>query len=95
MLDPKVLEQLAARITAALPPEVGRLRDDANRNLRGAVTAALARLDLVTREEFEVQAAVLGRTRERLGALEERVAALEQQLREQQTKQRPVSRETE
>jgi len=80
MLDPKVLEQLAARITGALPPEVGRLREDVGRNLRGAVTAALARLDLVTREEFEVQAAVLARTREKLEGLEAQVARLEQQL---------------
>jgi BMFP domain-containing protein YqiC len=95
MLDSKSLEHLAARITAALPPEVGRLKDDVNRNLRGAVTAALARLDLVAREEFEVQAAVLARTREKLGALEQRVSALEQQIREQQGQQRPAGPETE
>jgi BMFP domain-containing protein YqiC len=58
---------------------VQALRDDLEHNLRSALEAALARLELVTREEFEVQRAVLLRTRERMEALERRVAELEAQ----------------
>ena len=80
MVDPRVLEELMTRIAAALPPEMGRLRDDVNRNLRAAVTSALARMDIVTREEFDVQAAVLARTREKLDTLDKQVASLEKKL---------------
>ena len=80
MVDPRILEQLMSRIAAALPPEMGRLREDVNRNLRAAVTSALAKMDIVTREEFDVQAAVLARTREKLEALEKQAASLEEKL---------------
>ena len=71
------LEQLVQRVLALLPEGVSELRADARENLRGALASALARLDLVTREEFEVQSAVLARTRARLEAMEERVRELE------------------
>lgn len=72
------LEDLARRIGRLLPEGADRLETDLRRNVRAMVSAALARMDLVSREEFEVQTAVLRRTREKLEALEARVAALEQ-----------------
>jgi BMFP domain-containing protein YqiC len=53
------------------------LRRDLEQNFKGVLQSQLAKLDLVTREEFDVQSAVLKRTREKLAALEQRLAALE------------------
>lgn len=78
MIDPKNIEQVLDSLRQALP---GGFVQDVEKNLRAALTAALARLDLVTREEFEVQSQVLARTRARLEALEKQLAELEQQLK--------------
>ena len=75
--DPAQLDELARRLAAAVPGAVGALRDDLQRNFRALLQGGLTRLDLVTRQEFDVQAAVLRRTREKLEALEKRLAALE------------------
>jgi len=80
MLDPKHLDDLAKRISGSLPKGLQALQEDINRNLRASLEGTLATLDLVTREEFDVQTAVLMRTREKLGKLENLVAELEKQL---------------
>lgn len=80
MIDPKTLDALVARIAEGLPPGFTRVQEDLRNNLRAAVSAALARMELVSREEFDVQAAVLARTREKLTALEAKVAALESEI---------------
>ena len=77
MLDPKVFDDLSRRMTENLPRGFQTLQDDVQRNLRSALEAALGHLNLVTREEFEIQQAVLQRTREKLHALEQRVTELE------------------
>ena len=71
------IDELARRLAEALPGGLKALQADAEQNFRAVLQAGLARLDLVTREEFDEQAAVLKRTRERLAALEARLAALE------------------
>lgn len=73
MITPKVVDDLVASVARLLPSTPA----DFERNLRAALTAAFDRLDLVTREELEVQEAVLARTRARLKEMEERIAALE------------------
>lgn len=78
MIDPKQLEELTRRIQGLLPPGVDRLRDEFHDNLREILSSTLARMDVVTREEFEVQSAVLERTREKLTKLEALVAELEE-----------------
>lgn len=80
MLDTKQLDDLARRLAASLPPGVQAMRDDLHRGLRSALESGLSRLDLVTREELDVQAAVLARSRAKLEALERRVAELEAAL---------------
>jgi hypothetical protein len=80
MLDSKQLDELAQRLASAMPKGIQMLQEDINRNLRASLEAGLARLDLVTREEFDVQSAVLARSREKLAALEARIAELEQAL---------------
>ncbi|MCB1787158.1 MAG: accessory factor UbiK family protein [Chromatiaceae bacterium] len=77
MLDPKLFDDLSRRLADNLPGGLHLLQDDLQRNLRGVLESTLGRLNLVTREEFEVQQAVLLRTRQKLEALEARVAALE------------------
>ena len=79
MLDPKTLDEIANGFTKLLPDGLEQLREDLRKNFRVAVTSALSRMDLVTREEFDVQAAVLSRTRKKLTVLEETVARLEQE----------------
>jgi len=78
MLVPKQLDDLAQRLSDSLPKGVQALQEDINRNLQASLEGGLAKLDLVTREEFDVQAAVLARTREKLERLEALVAELEQ-----------------
>ena len=80
MFDPKQIDELTRRVADALPPGFSDIQGDVKKNLRAAMQATFAKLDLVTREEFEVQAAVLQRTREKLEALEASVAEMEQQI---------------
>lgn len=77
MFDPKFIDDLSHRLHASLPEGVRALQQDVDRNLRAAVQAALGKLDVVTREEFDVQAKVLARTRAQLDAMTRRVAELE------------------
>ncbi len=77
MIDPKSLDALVARVADGLPAGFGQVHEDLRNNLHAALSAALARMDLVSREEFDVQSAVLARTREKLAALEAKVAELE------------------
>jgi ubiquinone biosynthesis accessory factor UbiK len=75
--DPKSLDELARKLADAVPPGLAALRDDLERNFKAVLQGGLAKLDLVTRQEFDIQAAVLRRSRERLEELEKRIAALE------------------
>ena len=82
MIDLSHIDDLARRLSNLVPPGMrgqtgGELREELQQNFRSVLQGGLARLDLVTREEFEVQRAVLLRTREKLEALERTVATLE------------------
>ena len=77
MIDPKQLDDLARKLAGSLPTGLQTLKQDMERNMRATLEAALARMDLVTREEFDVQSAVLARTRQKLQRLEAQVADLE------------------
>ncbi len=74
MLDPKFLEDLSARVSAALAHTPAA---DIEKNLRAMLTAGFSRLDLVTREDFEIQKDLLARAQSRLAELEARLAAIE------------------
>jgi BMFP domain-containing protein YqiC len=73
-LNPGSLDELAARIGRAIESSPAR---DIEKNVRALLASGFARLDLVTREEFDVQAQVLLRTREKLERLEARLAEIE------------------
>ncbi|QYZ66203.1 MAG: hypothetical protein OI74_17030 [Gammaproteobacteria bacterium (ex Lamellibrachia satsuma)] len=77
MLDPKLIDDLAERLAGSVPGGIQILQDDLEKNLRATLEAGLAKLDLVTREEFDVQSAVLLRTREKLDRLEAIIRELE------------------
>ncbi len=77
MFDPKQLDDLARRMAASMPKGVQVMQEDLNRGFRATIEAGLGKLDLVTREEFDVQAAVLARTRAKLEALQLRIGELE------------------
>jgi hypothetical protein len=76
MISVKITDKISAAVSNVLPSQ---LSSDVKKNMRAALQSALERLDLVTREELEVQEAVLARTREKLQELEKKVAALEKQ----------------
>jgi BMFP domain-containing protein YqiC len=76
-MDPRFIDDLARRLSATIPESVSAVRRDLEGNFKAVLQSTLARLDLVTRQEFDVQTAVLRRTREKLEALEARLAAFE------------------
>lgn len=84
MLNPKKIEQIIQQIQDALPQGIKELGQDAEAKLKQTLQAQLSKLDLVTREEFDVQTQVLLRTREKLADLEKR---LEQYLTQAEDKQ--------
>lgn len=71
------INKLAKNLAQTLPQGLRSMRDDLEKNFRSVLDTGLARLDLVTREQFEIQEAVLARTREKLEALEARLAKME------------------
>lgn len=75
MFDPKILEDFGNRMSALLANSPAR---DIEKNAKAMVSGLIGKLDVVTREEFDVQAELLRHTRERLQQLEARVEALEQ-----------------
>jgi len=76
----QTLDELARKLAEAVPEGLRSIQKDLEENFRSVLRAGLDRLDLVTREEFEVQEAVLQRTREKLEALEKRLEAYEETL---------------
>jgi ubiquinone biosynthesis accessory factor UbiK len=83
-LDPKLLDDLARKLADAVPPGFKDLKADLERNFRAMLQTALGKLELVTREEFDVQAGVLSRTRQKLEELSQRLAELETALAAQE-----------
>ena len=77
MIAVSSLDDLARRLVELVPPDLKDARDDLSMNFKDTLRSGLRRLDLVTREEFDVQRCVLLRTREIVESLEHRVAELE------------------
>jgi len=78
-MDPKIIDDLARRLAGAVPESLQALKRDLETNFKSVLQSGLARLDLVTRSEFDAQAGVLRRTREMIEALEARIRELEGQ----------------
>ena len=76
MFDPKQFEELAKKLYSSLPAGVQDLEQSVQQQFKDILQAAFARLDLVTREEFDVQTKVLARTRDKVDALEQQLERL-------------------
>ena len=76
-MSERSIDDLARKLAETVPDSLRAIREDLEDGFRGVLKNGLDKLDLVTREEFEVQEAVLARTREKLAALEQRLKELE------------------
>jgi len=83
-IDNQAIRDLAEKLASAVPDgdSLATMRADMERNFRGLLAGAFERLDLVSREEFDVQRKVLERTREKLTALEAELQRMEERLAE-------------
>ncbi|MCL5256147.1 MAG: accessory factor UbiK family protein [Gammaproteobacteria bacterium] len=77
MIDPKKIEQIARQITASIPAGVREAADNIELKVKQAVQSQLGKLDVVTREEMDIQQELVMRLRKRVEALEDRLDALE------------------
>lgn len=77
MISPKILDDLTHKLVDALPSGLTNAQQDVKKTLRAGLEGTLSKLKLVSREEYEIQSAVLARSREKLERLEEQVAKLE------------------
>ncbi|MEH0874259.1 accessory factor UbiK family protein [Pectobacterium cacticida] len=77
MIDPKKIEQIARQVHESMPKSIRELGDDVEKKIRQILQAQLTRLDVVNREEFDIQTQVLLRTREKIARLEQRLTELE------------------
>ncbi|PKM07634.1 MAG: hypothetical protein CVV15_09710 [Gammaproteobacteria bacterium HGW-Gammaproteobacteria-5] len=80
MIDLKSIDDLARKLSDMVPPDLKNARSDLQQHFRATLQSGLGKLELVTREEFDVQRAVLLRTREKLDLLERVVAVLESRV---------------
>jgi BMFP domain-containing protein YqiC len=80
LIDLKAIDDLARKLSDLVPPGLKDAGADIEKNMKATLQAGLSKLDLVTREEFEVQRAVLLRSREKIDALERAVQVLEARL---------------
>jgi len=77
MIDPKKIEQIARQITASIPAGVREAADNVELKVKQAVQSQLGKLDVVTREEMDIQQELVMRLRKRIEALEDRLDALD------------------
>jgi len=80
MPDSSIFDDIARRLSDAMPASAQAVQDDVEKNLRAAAQATFAKLDLVTREEFDVQRKLLARSRAKIDLLEKQVSELEAKL---------------
>lgn len=80
MFDPKKIEQIAKQIHESMPQAVKDLGSDVEQKVRQVIQGQLNKLDVVSREEFDVQTQVLLRTREKLTQLEQKLSELEDKI---------------
>ena len=79
-MDPKILDELSQRLASALPSGVTAIQEDMEKNIRAVLDGIMTKMNLVSRQEFEVQQKVLERTREKIENLEKLVIELEKTI---------------
>ena len=77
MIDAKIIDDLVRKLTAAIPPGLKELEAEARKQFRAILESGLTKIDLVSREEFDIQVKVLAKTREKIDKLEQQLADLE------------------
>ncbi|MBL1433084.1 MAG: hypothetical protein COC09_03205 [Gammaproteobacteria bacterium] len=77
MIDPKLFDELSKKLASAVPSGIREVQADLEQQFLAMLQSRLGKLDLVTREQFDVQRGVLERTRSKVDALEEQLAELE------------------
>lgn len=82
----QIVNRVSEQLSQVLPPGVRQLRGDLEDNIKAVLREALARMELVTREEFDIQATLLSRARSRLEAVEAELRALEQRIASLETR---------
>lgn len=80
MLNTDFIDNLVKHLSDAIPPSMQAVKADLERNFRAILQSILAKFELVTREEFDVQVGVLAKTRAKLEALEQEILVLEKEL---------------
>lgn len=79
MINNRTLDELTDKLSNLLPEGIKMMQNDAQKNIRAILESTLSKMQLVSREEFDVQTAVLARTNEKLQQLEEQLAQLKSQ----------------
>ncbi len=74
------IEEVLAEVSSVLPKDMQNVKQEMENNLRATLNASFAKMDLVTREEYDIQIALLQRTRSQLDAMQEKLSSLEKQL---------------
>ncbi len=74
------IEEVIAEVSNVLPKDMQNVKQEMENNLRATLNASFAKMDLVTREEYDIQIALLQRTRSQLDAMQEKLSSLEKQL---------------
>lgn len=80
MFDTKFIDDIAKKLSEAIPPGLKDLKKDLEKNFRSVLQAAFSKLDLVTREEFDAQIGVLAKTRNKVEVLEKHLAKIEKEI---------------
>ncbi|WJV63339.1 accessory factor UbiK family protein [Pectobacteriaceae bacterium C52] len=93
MIDPKKIEQIARQVHKSMPKGIRELGEDVEKKIRQVLQSQLTKLNLVNREEFDIQTQVLLRTREKLAMLEQRLAELETKTAAEAAAQQPTDHE--
>lgn len=76
-MDIQKIDELASKLAASLPEGFATLKKDVEQNFKAVLQSALTRMDLVSRQEFDVQVGLLNRVKTQLSTLEQRLAAME------------------
>ena len=82
MIPREKIEAIVSDISKVLPEDIDLLKEDIEKNVRATLNTAFTKMELVTREEFDIQASLLSRTREKLEALQKKLSEMEKQLEE-------------
>jgi BMFP domain-containing protein YqiC len=88
MFDMNFIDDVVKRLSDSVPPDLKKFKNDLEKNFRVVLQGIFSKLDLVTREEFDVQKGVLAKTRAKIGVLEKQVAQIEKFLPKTKAKKR-------